>query len=191
MKKSVIIIKMLLLCGIFLFATSDVYAQKRRSKSKKEPKISLSEKIYFGSYINSPYVSSNNFEGIFRVGLTPFMGYKLTEWFSVGPMLSTSYTYYWQPNLSASLFDFGASAFARADVFRGFFTQVDGGIRSVQVFDGISKRRSSHPVMYVGAGYTRPGQFAQEIFLGFNVFHKRSTIAKFPIDYRLGFKYNF
>ena len=83
----------------------DSYAQygygKKKKKKKKVEKNDeyfdesggLGHKLWYGGGFNLGF-SGNSFQSLFQIGISPMVGYKITEEFSVGPRASVQYNYF-------------------------------------------------------------------------------------------------
>ena len=144
-----------LLAAIFTFGFStDLEAQSRRGKKKKKSSKTdeyfddsgnWTQKLWYGAGGTLGFSGGNNFS-LFRIGLSPMVGYKITPWFSAGPRLSVVYTGIKAGAINVEerdgqIFpiggtednsvnkigatDFGAGVFARAKFLQSFFVHAE------------------------------------------------------------------
>ncbi len=158
--------------------------------------------------------SGGSGDSYFQFGLTPMVGYKLTENFSVGPRLGFTYTNIKGTaadengelsNRAANLTEYTGGIFARYKFFEQFFVHLEGEYRSAELPFGRSgflaydsdkgevltyRDTEFNPI--IGAGYNSSGGglWGYEILVLY-----RTNIAeddpRSPFDIRVGFTYNF
>ena len=192
---------------LLLLVTQQVSAQRNPDKkaaeeaAKKEARMSLKEKIWFGGSLSLGFGSFNG-QSNFGFGLAPMVGYKFWGPFSAGPRLSVFMSSQKYPGYkSVTLFNTELGLFLRAKVFRGFFLQGEVSNEWVQEPEAfqpdntISKRRFSRGNQYIGAGYNfggGPGTGGSEIGIFYNLAIADDINSyEQPWDYRFGFTYNF
>ncbi len=199
----------LLAVVLLLLVTQQGFAQRNPDKkaaeeaAKKEARMSLKEKIWFGGSLNLGFQSFGG-QSTFGFGVAPMVGYKFWGPFSAGPRLSVFYTSVkFQGFKSLSLFNTELGIFLRAKIFRGFFLQGELANEWIQepdtnapiVDNKISKRRFTRGNQYIGAGYNfggGPGTGGSEIGIFYNLAVGNDLYTtEQPWDYRFGFTYNF
>ena len=150
MKKSILL---LLMGGLALCLTPDMYAQNygtgKKKKKKAEPKEqtrterdvrtddyfdddgNLAAKLWYGGSGTFGF-GGNNFQRFFQIGARPLIGYKITPAFSLGPTFGVTYL-----NLRESCgigadgvcrlnaVEYGVGAFARYRVIPAIFAHVE------------------------------------------------------------------
>ncbi|MBC6992668.1 hypothetical protein QWY85_02690 [Neolewinella lacunae] len=144
---------------------------------------------------------SNNFESIFQIGLSPIVGYKINNIFSVGPRGSFAYNAYRQtlgggvPDFKAKYWTWSAGAFARAKIGFTFFAHAEYSLLSeVNSFDiNGDPLRSTRAIPFLGGGISQgggPGLTGFEILILFRL-TQADRIGDSPYQFRTGINYNF
>lgn len=151
--------------------------------------------------------NSNNFESIFRIGLTPIVGYKINNILSIGPRGSFTYTAYRQSfsggaaDLKANFFEWSVGPFARAKVFNfggggnQIFVHAEYNLNNeVTAFDANDDPiRRTRAIPFLGAGLNQgggPGAGGFEILVLFRL-SSADQIGDRPFEFRTGFNFNF
>lgn len=151
--------------------------------------------------------NSNNFERIFRIGLTPIVGYKINNFLSIGPRGSFTYTAYRRsfgggaPDLKSNFFEWSVGPFARAKVFNfgggsnQIFLHAEYNLNNeVAAFDANDDPiRSTRAIPFLGAGLNQgggPGMGGFEILVLFRL-SSADQIGDRPFEFRTGFNFNF
>jgi hypothetical protein len=192
MKTSLLILAIL---GMVVTSTS---AQQRKSSSRAD----IGSRIWVGGSIN------NNLRfggGTFSFGLTPMAGYTIVPNVSVGPFLRMEYYYERNPIGQSSFvryssLDLGPGIFARADVFRQFFAQVEfehaylkravydnTGFPVIDANGKVMKETIEQNYVYIGAGYSGGETVQYGISLHYNILDDFFSL-RFPWDYRITIK---
>lgn len=145
--------------------------------------------------------SSNNFESIFQIGISPIVGYKITPWLSAGPRASLLYNAY-SVDLGAgrertSYFTYAGGVFVRAKAFQQFFAHVEYNLENDVIgfnnatLDPIRRTRS---VPYIGGGLVQGGGLQGgvgfELMILFPI-TEREFINDSPFIIRSGITVNF
>ncbi|MCB9265170.1 MAG: hypothetical protein H6558_09115 [Lewinellaceae bacterium] len=205
--KKIIQLSFLLFALLFIIQV-DAYGQRGGKKKQDVDKYfdesgGFAHRLWYGGGFSLGF-SGNNFESIFQIGLSPMVGYKITEEFSVGPRANLSYFLYRGETFTpagvqgANLFEYGLGAFARYKVFRSIFVHLEYGFdNEARIFgydeiarDWITDRRVRNNA-FVGGGYNDGnGVWGYEIYLLYNVLQEDNTLA-LPLDFRFGITYNF
>jgi hypothetical protein len=198
MKNRMCIVGLLLMC-FMLNGLTTVQAQTKKKKKKED--LEFAEKVWLGGTIN------NNLQfggGYFAFGLTPMAGYDIIPKVSIGPMLRMDYHYerlnFTRPYLRFEALDFGPGVFARVDVYRSFFAQVEYEHAFVQlprrdnagniIFDNdrkALKETETQHYVYVGAGYATGDNVRYGISIHYNVLDDFNYI-RIPWDYRISIR---
>jgi len=194
---------------LFISFSLDMQAQRSRVNSKRntddrtveaqkrtdEPNQKLIDKLWFGGMVNFFWVNQQSFSQIL-VGLAPMVGYKVTDKLSFGPRVEIQYTSYKfetaSGNQTANNFNFGGFGFGRYKIFRRFFIHVESGFTTqpyltTDNFGNIGFTRELRQPVLAGLGYTEGGV---EMYLLYD-FNDPDETARYPLQYRLGFNYNF
>lgn len=162
----------------------------------------IKHRLWYGGGVALGF-SGTNISSLFQFGLSPLIGFKITENISAGPRFSVLYSHYRQDIgfdqvARANLFDYGVGAFARVKVVRGFFAHLEYGAdyeefptdlnSSGTVFNtGRSLRNNG----YIGVGYNDSvSVWGYDIYMLYNVLLPESSFRS-PLDLRFGITYNF
>ncbi len=185
---------LLIVCLLLAGALS---AQSRpRTQSSKKTQSPLAEKIWWG--FNMGNISL--FNGIFSIGASPMVAYKITRDFSAGAILKFDYEYQrlrgTAGRTNIDFFDFSAGAFSRYKIFRNGFLHVEYEQTSFERFasdpnDPFATSRTWQPHFYVGGGYTSGGRGAYEISAYYNLLDNANALRGTPFDIRIGYTFNF
>jgi len=187
-------------------------AQKvvRSRQADKEPKSQskFMEKLWYGGGFNLG-LAGNGYQSYFSLGISPMVGYKIIDEFSMGPRVGLNYTFlksYDQNGIirNANLWDYSMGIFARYKVFRNFFAHAEGELLFQQnplvdytgsfYYDPdkrkVSTVRTNYENLYLGIGYTSGGEVATEISLLYNVLEAADS-RNLPFYFRFGITYKF
>ncbi len=150
--------------------------------------------------------AGGNGQSFFNIGLTPIVGYKINEIFSVGPRGSFVYNRFKQdgfrgsPEIKEGYFTWSLGAFGRAKIFRGIFAHVEyslvnevDGFTSVGSSGDVETVRSTRAIPFLGAGLQQgggPGGAGFEILILFRL-NQPETINDSPYELRTGVNFNF
>jgi len=213
-----ILLLSLLSCLFCLTLSHDAAAQGRKKKKKKKTSTvdkyfdesgSFSQRLWYGGSFNLGF-SGNNQISIFNIGVSPMVGYKIIDNFSVGPRVSLQYTYVkgLASNLlvhRADLLSYSAGLFARYKIFPSIFAHVEYEYENDEVVfvetngllawdntrQEIVTGRETRDNVFIGAGYNSGvGDFGYEILLLYNVLTPANAID-LPFSIRFGFTYRF
>ncbi len=159
----------------------------------------FTHRLWYGGGLTLGF-NGNSFSSLFQIGISPLVGYKITNEFSIGPRFSLLYNHYRNnttgQTASANLFYYGIGAFTRYKIIRNFFIHLEYGADNIEVIDGIigddvATSRIIQSNAYVGAGYNDGnGVWGYDIYVLYNVLLPESSIQN-PIDFRFGLTYNF
>ena len=197
----------LLLFVLLLAFQVDGFSQGKKKKSDTDKYFdesgNFASKLWYGGGFTLGF-SGNNFESVFQFGLSPIVGYKITENFSVGPQASLVYIYYKAETgtidgvESTNLLNYGIGAFARYKIARTIFAHVEYGFDnevSTLGYNSISRKwevnRRLNNNAYIRGGYNDGnGVWGYEIYLLYNLIQD-DTSLNLPFDIRFGVTYNF
>jgi hypothetical protein len=195
---------------VLLFAFSnDTYAQRSKKKKKKsttdqyfDESGSLKTKLWYGGGFTLGY-SGGTFERFFQIGISPMVGYKITDKLSAGPRVSFVYTNYrvqfGNDVLTANPVSWDAGVFARYRIIPMIFAQIEYQFENdIQGFDlnsgneleTIRRKRSN---FLAGLGYTTSSAgslLGWEILLLYNTTLPQNVLES-PFIIRMGLTYNF
>lgn len=210
MKKYFIVSIVLMLLLSF---SIDATAQRRRHKKKKRaPKTEKTEsgafkdRLWYGGNLDLGFYGNGN-SSTFSIGLSPMVGYKFTERFSVGPRVSFRYVHL--KALSGvgiskkNMWTYSAGIFSRFKIIESIFAHVEYEYENRDVYfvdsrgnvlvgsnGEIETLRQSRDNLYIGAGYSSGGEFRYEFTVLYNVMEDNTTLQQ-PFIYRVGFTYRF
>ena len=179
---------------VFVLMTGSIATAQRQTR----PQIPETGPFWVGgSFANSLRFGG----GTFGFGLTPMAGYVFAPNFSVGPFVRLDY-YYERfligPGRYArfSSFNTGPGIFARADIARMFFAQIEYEHAFLQraeqdAFGNIFidnngkvvKESLQQDFVYIGAGYSSGGYVQVGISIHYNILDDALS-ERFPWDYR-------
>ena len=204
-------------CFLFGFLTlfllcltiEDAEAQrkrKRKSRKKSKTESPLKDQIWYGGGVNLAFTGN-----IFNFGVTPMVGYKLAEPFSIGPRFK--FDYYTEriccngsnENVNYSAINWGIGAFSRVKFLENFLIHTEfefenRGIPDLDQFGNLQldpnddnkvlKERDTHNNINIGAGYNSGDLFGYEILILYNL-NEPDNSNSVPWEIRVGFTYNF
>jgi len=199
MKKIFILLVLLALCA----STADVFAQRRGNSDDEyfDESGNIGHRIWFGSHFNLGY-SGNGFESLFQAGLSPMVGFKINDIFSIGPRASVSFSNYRRnygggdvEGISATSWAVGV--FGRVRPFPTLFAQLEYDLENEPFFGAdpgtgsLTVVRQERGAFYIGGGYNSGsgGPIAFEVLLMYNV-NQPNTLAS-PLDFRFGITYRY
>ncbi len=229
MKKITRILPLLMICFLFIGVNSvDAQTGKKKRPKKRPEKTEKTEdvksskkektddyfdesgnfkrKLWFGGGVTFRFSGGQNLS-IFEGGLSPMVGYKITDKLSVGPRVGFNYSriklvennriYIVEPlSLNGGVFaryKFLNMLFAHVEYERFSEESVDpnndGFIELDQDGEIYTERIGSNNA-YVGLGYTSGGLIGYEIVLLYNVLEPQNSLQT-PFSFRAGFTYKF
>ncbi len=168
----------------------------------------FAHRLWYGGGLNIGF-SGNQGVSSFQAGISPMVGYKITDEFSAGPRIGISYTYFKFNQAGRSYvveplsFTLGGFARYKASFLPNIFAHIeyewsneesidpnlDGFIELDQ--DGeILTGRLTQDNVYIGLGYNSGGIFAYEIMLLYNL-NEPAESFNTPFNIRAGFTYKF
>ena len=199
----------LMILVLLLAFDNDMYAQRGKKKKKKSTTDeyfdeggSLKHKLWYGGGFTLGF-SGDQFQTFFNIGLSPTVGYKITDKFSAGPRVSFIYNNAKvQTNngvLAGNSLSWDAGIFARYKVLPIIFAQVEYQYENAKFFtissssagqlDVTSRKRNN---FLVGLGYNSAGGglVGYEILVLYNT-SLPNTVFENPFVLRFGLTYNF
>jgi hypothetical protein len=159
-------------------------AQTSLPQSEQTPKPTFKERIYTGGDLGLAFGTST------FINVSPLVGYKLTEKFSLG--VGATYQYYsvrFSPEEKYSSSIYGGQLFSRYILTDQFFLHSEYQQLNMEVRDpiGFEIRRATVPFLYAGAGYSMPFG-ARSAFVGMLLYdlldHRLSPYSR--LQYRAG-----
>ena len=197
----------------FLFiGISDAEAQRSKKRSSKNDEYfdesgDIKHRLWYGGGFNLNFQGTNlgGIGGnIFRVGISPMVGYKILPNVSIGPRAELSYTTGrfdagGGDILKYNTLDVGIGPFMRFKPLPALFAHVEFQYFSQQVAtaldfqaDKIVTERQGQENFFIGAGYASPagGPWGYEVSILYNVLEADNSV-NLPIYFRFGFTYNF
>lgn len=180
---------------------------KSNKKSKKEePSFSLKEKLWYGGSMNlvltQTTLGNTNIPGnVFKIGISPMVGYKFTSYLSAGPRFAIDFTSakfkdfteiykYQATNFDAGLFTrfkFLKILFLHGEFSRSSKTYATGINPSNNRIETERKWRNN---LYLGLGYNSNSIAAYEFYALYNFLNDPNS-EDLPFDIRFGITYNF
>ena len=175
-----------------LGASGDLDAQRR------EP-IPFKDRLWYGGGFSLGFSSSFNIS-LLQAGISPMMGYKLSERWSVGPRTSVVWSYYRaklsnDETTSAHPLSWSVSGFTRYKLLPRIFAQAEYEYEqeAFAVFDGsqIIIQRNDRYNYYAGGGYhSGDGLWGFEIVGLYNL-NPNIPVFENPFVIRFGVTYRF
>lgn len=196
--KNLLQISFIALALLFAFNT-DMYGQ-RKKKTKTDEYFdesgSLKQRLWYGGGFVLGF-SGNSFINQFTIGVSPMVGYKIFEPFSVGPKASIQYSIISAEGTeSAHPISWSVGLFSRYKIIPAVFAHVEFELENAAdaflTNNGIEIDRRQNNNFFIGAGYNSNdgGLLGFEIVLLYNVTAPENTL-ELPIDLRFGVNYNF
>lgn len=196
-----------IMLGFVLLAFSvDAYGQRDREKSSNADEYfdesgGFVHRLWYGGGFTLGF-SGGTYSSLFQIGVSPMVGYKITDKFSIGPRVSFLYSNYRVRTYTntvakANLVSYAAGAFARYKVFNPIFVHTEyeienEGYAEINVNGDLLKYREQQNNIYVGAGYNGAagGLLGYEILVLYNVREDENSIDS-PFSFRFGLTYKF
>lgn len=197
--------------ALLVVFSNDTYAQKSKKKKSSTDEYfdeggSLKTKLWYGGGFTLSFNGGNNYS-IFQFGLSPMVGYKITDKFSMGPRFSFVAFNYKESDFNGGVLkttpvSWDVGVFARYKIIPIIFAHVEyqyekaidniyavnnGGVRELEV--SWDQRNN----FLIGAGYTSSTDYAlgYEILVLYNTTLPDNLLWKSPIEFRIGLTYNF
>jgi len=195
----------------------DADAQYRRKKKKKKKKKTEQKSDYFDDsgfahklwYGADVVIGIGGSQGVTQVstGISPMVGYKVTDNFSFGPKVTfnnyhVKYANGAQNDIKLNSFNYGAGIFTRMKILGSYFIHAEfEGLNEeiVEDFNRIQIDPTTNEIVtvrswnshyYLGAGYTSGGNLAFNAYALWD-FSEQLTSQNIPIDTRIGITYKF
>lgn len=185
---------------LLAIAQNTATAQRSDTDRYFDESQGFTHRLWYGGGVILNFLSNNSVSA-FTIGVSPLIGYKITDNFSVGPRFSLIYTNYrlqtgFDQVTSTNLFDYGIGAFSRYKLFRNFFIHLEYSADNEEIpFVNSSLELETERVVrdnaYVGAGYNDGnGIWGYDIYLLYNTLAPENNVRQ-PIEFRFGLTYNF
>lgn len=207
-----------LLTSILMLTFSlDVDAQSRKKKKKKKKKEQdeyfdesggFVHRLWYGGSFNLGF-SGGNGNNAFNLGISPMVGYKITDSFSAGPRIGVDYYLIKgtdnQGNIrNANLLSYSAGVFSRLKFLnmlfvhaeyeyqnREFLVTTASGFFLTEPNGDLSTERDGVTKLHGGLGYNaNNGAFGFELYALWNFLEPEDSF-NLPISIRAGFTYQF
>lgn len=211
------------------FAIADIdaqnYGKKKKKKSTSKPKTeqtktektdeyfdesgNFASHLWYGGGFNLGFGGSNS-SSSFAAGITPMVGYKIVDAFSVGPTAGIQYNYLKGYATDGQVhkgnaFSWSLGAFTRYKFFRTLFAHLEYGIENNEYFltsggylildpvsGEVSSIREQYNNFYGGLGYNSGGEsIAFEMYVVYNFIDRIDDIYYNPFILRFGITYKF
>lgn len=154
-------------------------------------------RLWYGGNVMLGFAASNSYSQ-FQIGVSPMVGYKITEIISVGPRATLVYNNVGIRDIAGDVnrvntATLAAGVFGRARILRNLFVQGEYIYESQPFVDSNAEvYRLNRANAYAGLGYTtsRGSGWGTEVMITYNLTLPFNTIQS-PFDYRFGFTFNF
>jgi len=222
--KKILNIMLLMFACIFIVGVTDVDAQygKKKKKKKKTEQVEedddyfderggkLVDKLWYGGGFTLGYGGSSN-RSAFNFGVSPMVGYKVTDRISFGPRLVVDYNAirdqdrFGQVNKGKSI-NYGGGIFGRLKIFDAIFIHTEysalnesfylidqfGDLAIEPGTNDLATTREISNNFYIGGGYYSGGGggLGYEFLILYNLLAPDDVVAQ-PIDLRVGFTWGF
>jgi hypothetical protein len=173
-------------------ADLDYYSGDKPSQERSDR---FSDNLWFGGGIQLGF-QANTFNSFFLIGLSPMVGYKLNDRFSVGPRVSLNYNRFTcdQGDFKTGYLTWEAGIFARAKIINPIFIHAEMSLENRRLITGCNEPlRQTRSVPYLGVGYSpdNGGGGSSELLLLFRLRRDGQNIIESPYVFRTGFNFNF
>lgn len=203
MRKIVLTSLSLLILTVAL--TGNIEAQNMRvtknAKSGKKETKKFSDRLWYGGSLILNYYGQSNYK-VFTFGVTPMVGIKLFDEFSIGPRVGVRLDNY-RLNTGSKidklpLFEFSEGVFARYKFLKVVFAHAEFNFTQYQYVSPylsptgeLQKVNANTQNAYLGLGYNGGmGQLGTEIYVLYNFLEEQNSVAQ-PFDIRFGITYKF
>ncbi len=196
-------LKTALLIATIMTLKIGVSAQENKSRIKKDSGVE--SKLWYGGEFDFGLSNSS-----FNIGISPMVGFKLTDRLSVGIRVPLNYNYLKLTKtngetMNFSNLDMGIGAFSRYKIFKNIFGHFEfqklwteqpiytGNYLTIDPENQSSiLTQSTHEnQLNLGFGYNRSkGKWGYEFSLLYNLLHDTNS-EKIPLSARVGLNYNF
>lgn len=189
-----------LLSIFFITAFSDdAYAQRRGKKKKKKTsktdeyfdESGFANKLWYGGMVNFSIGGDGFGNNTLLFGLSPMVGYKINDFFSIGPRVTMNYYEAYLTGDNLKVMELGVGVFGRAKFLASVFAHVEYETLNLNELSDFGAVEGSDDNFYLGLGYNSSmgGEWGYEI-LGLYNFQEEDE-RNVPIDFRVGITYKF
>lgn len=199
MKKITRIFTLLLL---FTFVIGIYTADAQRSRKKKRDSTDeyfdesggFAHKLWYGGGFNLQFGGVAGFNTMF-IGVSPMVGYKINDVFSIGPRLSIDYFEVFREGTNPRQIYWGIGPFARAKFSDAIFAQVEYEIKGISDLNDEARNfgafQQNRENFYLGVGYqsSSGGLLGYEIMALYNFLDNNER--NIPLTFRFGLNWNF
>lgn len=146
------------------------------------------DKFYFGGG-----GSLGGGTGTFNISVSPLIGYKITDDFSVG--LQLTYQYYQEkyrnPSITYKVSNYGGGPFIRYNITQNLFGYTQYEYLNIGLRVAGEEIRRDYSSMFVGGGYSVPignGKLAFNVLALYNIFYGDGLDSPYasPLQFRMG-----
>ncbi|MCB0632662.1 MAG: hypothetical protein R2824_09170 [Saprospiraceae bacterium] len=196
MRKILAVLILFALCA----SVTEVAAQKRSGDDEYfDESGNIGHRIWLGSHFTLGY-RGTTFYSLFEFGLSPMVGFKINDIFSIGPRGSILYNNYRESDGVNNVYKLNTSSwavgvFGRVRPFPTFFAQLEYNLENR--VDWVNTTRSEvsrlqYNSFYIGGGYNAGsgGPIAFEALLMYNV-NQPVNVFESPLSYRVGITYKY
>ncbi len=204
MTKLIRISFILLLAMVIGIGTADAqnYGRKKKKKKKKKPKTEQTDdyfdesggfihRLWYGGMVNFQIGGDGFGNNALLLGLSPMVGYKFTDYLSVGPRLTMNYYEVYLPGPNVKIMQWGIGGFGRAKFTPSLFAHIEYETLRLDGLGDTLVAENTDENFYAGVGYNSAmgNGFGYEILGLYNFMEENESNV--PIEIRIGFTYNF
>ena len=195
-----------MLALIISIGTADAqnYGRKKKKKKKKKPAKTeqtddyfdesggFAHRLWYGGMINFQIGSDQFGNSALLLGLSPMVGYKFTDYLSAGPRITFNYYEEYLPGPNFKVIQLGIGGFGRVKFSPSIFAHLEYEVLKLNEVSDFGLQEGSENNFYAGLGYNSSGGvgFGYEIMVLYN-FLEENRDTQVPIEFRVGFTYNF
>jgi hypothetical protein len=206
----------LLLSFFMIGIQQDAYSQTRKRSSSVDKYFDESggfaHRLWYGGGFNLGFSGSNTINQ-FTIGISPMVGYKITEDFSIGPRVSLNTDFIKGiasdgQTRKVNPLSWSIGAFTRYKVFQSFFAHVEYEFENTELpilscnafactlfYDNVNQEIQTvvrqRDNVYLGVGYNSSmGLWGWEMLLLYNALVPEDSL-ELPFSFRFGLTYNF
>ena len=177
------------------------YGRKKKKKKKKtktektddyfDESGGFAHRLWYGGMVNFQISNDGFGNNALLLGISPMVGYKFTDMFSVGPRLTMNYFEVYQPGPNAKVMQWGFGGFGRAKFTPSIFAHIEYEVLKLDGLGETVVQSFNDENFYAGVGYNSAfgSGWGYEILGLYNFMEENESIV--PIEIRVGFTYNF